>query len=113
VTLAEEMPFSESVEYVQSLREKTPLHFGPMFVNAVMPPLPKIPFPKNLPGNLEIYADYYRLAHERGELNAGYLRKIADAFTDFTRIVLPFQFGGLNTLADFKPLIAHVIGDDK
>lgn len=109
VTLAEEMPFSESLEYVRDLRAKTQIHFGPLFVNAVMPRLPRFALPQGLPEGLGLYGEYYRLARERGDLNDAYVKKITEAFADFECIILPFQFGGLLQLADFRGLAQTVV----
>lgn len=104
VTLAEEMPVCETLEYAKGLKQKTEVHFGPLFVNAVMPEVPKAKVPKSkpIPEELKIYRDYHRLAESRFALNREYLAEIARDFADFTRITLPFRFEGLNGPEDFR-----------
>ena len=67
-TLAEEMPVAESIEYVQALRERTKLAFGPLFINGLVPEPQNISLKTDLPKKLQVYADYYRLARERAAL---------------------------------------------
>jgi anion-transporting ArsA/GET3 family ATPase len=104
VTLAEEMPVCETLEYVGGLREKTEVHFGPLFVNGVMPPVQKLKpgKPKSAPGELAIYRDYHRLAESRFALNREYLAEIERGFPDFTSVLLPFRFEGLDGAAEFR-----------
>jgi anion-transporting ArsA/GET3 family ATPase len=105
VTLAEEMPVCETIEYAKGLNEKTDVCFGPLFVNGVMPEIAKIKSPKSaLPAELMIYRDYHRLAESRYALNREYRREIARDFTDFTRIELPYRFEGLDHADDFRRL---------
>lgn len=110
VTLAEEMPVAETIEYAQGLREKTDLHFGPLFVNAVMPDMPKIKTvpPKKMAEDLGIYWDYYELARSRAKLNREYVREIDESLKEFEKIVLPFAFEGLNAPEDFAGLLGEL-----
>lgn len=108
VTLAEEMPVAETIEYAKGLREKTDFNFGPLFVNAIMPDIPKIKTarPKKMTEDLEIYWDYYELARNRAKLNREYTRQIDESLKDFEKILLPFEFEGLNAPKDFEGLLA-------
>lgn len=112
VTLAEEMPVCETREYVQGLREKTGVGFGPLFINAVMPDPQKIVASTksgskehDLPEELKIYWDYHVLAKNRAKLNREYEAEIATDFKDFDKIVLPYQFEGLSEAKNFKGLM--------
>lgn len=108
VTLAEEMPVCESQEYVNALRKKTELGFGPIFINAVMPPtLPVTPV-DNLPKDLKIFQTYYELATKRAELNQVYVAEIEKRFPDFVKYRVPFYFEGLRSGKDFSTLLRHV-----
>lgn len=102
VTLAEEMPVAESEEYIRSIRAKTKLNFGPMFINAVMPKNPDIPITQNLPEDLLTIQAYYTLAQKRAELNQEYIHIIEKRFKEFNKILIPFQFQGLNSQPDFE-----------
>ena len=105
VTLAEEMPVCESEDYIKALKERTGLGFGPIFVNAIMPQVEAVSVSDSLPANLQIFQNYYNLAKERAQLNQEYLEEINKRFPDFEKIIIPFQFQGLHTSMDFKPLI--------
>lgn len=105
VTLAEEMPVCESEEYVQALKERTHINFGPLFINYVMPPLDTIKGKKNLPGDLSLFWNYYILAKKRADLNQSYIKEIEKRFPDFQKITIPLQFHGLDDKKDFQPLI--------
>jgi anion-transporting ArsA/GET3 family ATPase len=95
VTLAEEMPVAESREYIHALREKTHLHFGPIFINAVMPPVGRVKTHVTLSGGLSLYVDYHHLACERAALNQHYIQEIETSFADFDKLILPFSFENL------------------
>lgn len=101
VTLAEEMPVTESIEYVQALRTRTKLAFGPIFINAIIPEPASVRMPSDVPKSLQVYVDYHRLARERAALQRTYLKVIAEKFADFERIQLPFAFAGLERAEDF------------
>lgn len=105
VTLAEELPVSESEEYVHALKERTKLGFGPMFVNAVMDGVPEVSVKETLPDSVSIFESYYSLAKERGRLNAFYREEIAKRFPGFDKIVIPFQFQGLSEHSLFMPVV--------
>lgn len=104
VTLAEEMPVAESREYIQALREKTNLHFGPIFINAVMPPTERVKNHAHVPEELAVYVDYHRLADERAALNEHYIREIDTSFADFDKLVLPFSFENLVSAKEIRAL---------
>ncbi len=112
VTLAEEMPVSESREYVCALKERTQLSFGPLFINAVMPGVQKITKInlKKLGSQGKILADYYDLALKRSQLNAFYIEEINKSFSDFNKITVPYQFEGLKELKDFDFIIKNIEG---
>lgn len=106
VTLAEEMPVTETKEYADALKAKTNVHFGPLFINNIMPEVPSIQTKaKNVPEDLKIYWQYYDLAWHRHELNQNYLSELEKLFPDFNKINLPMQFHELNTVKDFDPLV--------
>lgn len=50
VTLAEDMPVQESVDFSEKIKAGFYLALGPVFLNAMLPPLPKLyaPFPEHL-----------------------------------------------------------------
>lgn len=105
VTLAEEMPVCESEEYIQALKERTHIGFGPIFVNAIMPKVKPVKSGLDLKGDMKIFWNYYTLAKKRSELNQFYLNEIDKKFSDFKKIILPFQFHGLHTQKNFTPLV--------
>lgn len=105
ITLAEEMPVTESFEYMQALKERTELQFGPLFINAVVPPLEPIKKPSNLDPELAPFWQFYQLTQDRSSLNHGYLKTIDDLFSDFDKITLPFQFKDLKKAADLNSLV--------
>ncbi|MBF0104124.1 MAG: ArsA family ATPase [Deltaproteobacteria bacterium] len=103
VTLAEEMPVNESREYINALKERTNLNFGPLFVNAVMPEIKSLS--RSIPSTesgINTIKNYHNLAVERAKLNQIYIKKINEFFPDFKKIVLPFQF---NEIRDYRGLI--------
>jgi anion-transporting ArsA/GET3 family ATPase len=108
VTLAEEMPVVESEEYVKGLKSNTGMHFGPLFVNAVMPDIQGLTGLSKIPEALVHYGDYHELTRKRAALNRTYLKEIEHAFSDFDRIVLPFVFRELAGAEDFTELKAAV-----
>lgn len=110
VTLAEEMPVCESQEYVQSLKQKVKISFGPIFINQVMTGIGAVESPANISGDLKILYDYYNLTRSRSELNQHYVTEIKKIFTDFEQIILPFQFQGLTQSRQFAPLVDQLIG---
>jgi len=105
VTLAEEMPVNESEEYVDALKQRTHMGFGPLFINAVMPEVKSIKAITKLPSDLDIFWNYYHLAKSRYELNQFYVKEIYKKFPNMNPIIIPFQFHGLNTQKSFQPLI--------
>lgn len=110
VTLAEELPVAESEEYLQALKERTQLHFGPLFINAVMPQVQTVKLKRKPPEATAIFWKYYELAQRRAELNRFYTDRIEKNFPDLKRIVIPFQFHGLNRHKDFLPLVQAMGG---
>jgi len=98
VTLAEEMSVVESKDYVSALRERTELHFGFVFINAVMPFLDQLDV-KNCESRET------ELVQQRAALNKMYVQQIEKEFADFERVVLPFQFQGLTRHGDFESLV--------
>ncbi len=107
VTLAEEMPVAESQEYVNDIRKRTDLSFGPMFVNSVMPrpERMKVDFPDTLPAEMEPFRGYHNLSRERFYLNKEYVREIEQRFPDFIKFIIPFQFHGLSKKEHIASLI--------
>lgn len=108
VTLAEEMPVAESREYIQALREKTNLHFGPIFINAVMPNVERVKTNSSLPEDLTIYTSYHNLARERAALNQHYRKEIDSSFPDFDKLVLPFSFENLVSSKEIRNLASSL-----
>lgn len=104
VTLAEEMPVAESREYIQALRDKTQLHFGPIFINAVMPGVGRVKNREPLSEELSLYVNYHRLACERAALNQHYIQEIATSFADFNKLILPFSFENLVSAKEIRVL---------
>lgn len=112
VTLAEEMPVTESIEFIAALRARTRLAFGPVFVNALVKAPAKIAAAMenktDWPQDLEVYAAYYRLARDRAKLQKESLKVIDESFADFDRIHIPLVFTGLDRAADFSGLAASL-----
>ena len=105
VTLAEEMPVTETLDYHHKL-QKLHVGFGPLFINAIMTSLPALQKPKvSCPKELNQYIEFYRLAQNRAELHQTYLQKITDEFKKLDKIILPFQFSGIQNATDFEPLL--------
>lgn len=107
VTLAEEMPVSETKEFIKSLSEKTKMAIGPLFVNGITPkidPVSKTNLNK-LKGDHEIYVNYYELVEQRRELNEFYIKKLKKDLAKFDQIELKFQFRGLDHQKDFSDFI--------
>jgi hypothetical protein len=103
---------AETKEFAANLKTKTKLHFGPLFVNAIMPEILRIKEPKEaLPQDLQTYWDYYELARNRFELNHDYTKDIEKDFSDFEKIFLPFQFKDLSSSKDFAPLLEKLKGE--
>ncbi|OVE81966.1 hypothetical protein BVY03_01570 [bacterium K02(2017)] len=108
VTLAEEMPVNESFEYVATLKEKTNLNFGPLFINSVMPEIVAVKKNKNTPENLIDCWNYYQLTYKRSLLNQYYIDDIHNKFPNLEKITLPFQFKDLDNVKDFSNLLSSL-----
>lgn len=107
VTLAEEMPVTETVEFAAALKSKIKIAFGPLFVNAVVTAPPKIKLPKHgdFADELAVYRDYYELAQSRAALNAEYVAQIAQRLPDLERIALPFRRKGVDDVRGIGELL--------
>lgn len=104
VTLAEEMPVAESIEYIQSLKEKTQLNFGPAFINAVHPDISKIKLPKEQQEIVDLVR-FYDLTRSRAQLNQDYISILRKKLTDFDFVTLPYLFHEIRNIKDIKPLL--------
>lgn len=105
VTLAEEMPVVETSEFAAALKKSAKMSFGPLFINALMSPLPDVSERDHLSDELSLYRKYYDLTRKRAQLHKQYMTDIKKRFADFERIELPFLFSDLSTPADFDSLI--------
>lgn len=110
VTLAEEMPVNEYIEYIEALKSKIDIAFGPIFINGVMPSLPDLSKPRSLPQQAELLWNYYRLAHDHADLHQYYINKLNKEFPDFEKVVLPFQFKPLLNTSDYANLLHTLEG---
>lgn len=104
VTLAEEMPVNETTEFLANLTGKIPMALGPVFINAVVPELSKIAPKKALPEELKIYQDYYHLNQQRALLNHRYVRVLNERLPHLNKMIVPFQFQGLQDQGSFQTL---------
>lgn len=104
VTLAEEMPVSESIEYIDSLKQKTKLNFGPAFINAVYPEGSRIKL-NPCPNDLQDLIAFHELTNSRHELNQTYINVLRQKLSRFDFITMPYLFNELTCPADFVPLL--------
>lgn len=104
VTLAEEMPVSESIEYIDSLKQKTNLNFGPAFINSVYPEVSHIKL-NPCPQDLQDLMTFHELTYSRHELNQTYINILRQKLRQFDFITIPYLFNELTCVADFKPLL--------
>lgn len=107
-TLAEEMPVSESHEYLTTLRDKDLIPTGPVFINAVMPGVEKVKKPQQLPLSLNCVWDLYTLAKERAALNDHYTAEIKKLLHGCEFFLVPFYFNGLNDFSDYQNLLNQI-----
>lgn len=108
VTLAEEMPVSESLDYLRTLREKNLIPTGPVFINAVMPNVEKVKRPQKLPETIRAVWDFYSLARERAALNEHYCDELKKNLTECSFFIVPFSFKTLTEHADYEKLLEQI-----
>jgi len=107
VTLAEEMPVTESIDYMKVLAEKKLIPTGPIFINAVMPTVEKIKKPAKM-NDPHLFWEYYNLAKERAALNQYYIDVIQENFKKNALSIIPYDFNGLSTLNDYDKLLENI-----
>lgn len=92
VTLAEEMPVKETLEYQQNLLNKTSVSLGPYFINQIFPKVPRIKEPSKKNTNTELIWNYYDLTKQRRALQNKYSKWLNEQLPSAQFYRLPFIF---------------------
>lgn len=104
VTLLEDLPISETLEFYDKLKNRTKISLDSIFLNQVLPKIPFRPACKNpLPKHLKIYQSYAEFSHKRFRLQQSYKQKLLQNFSGKT-FELPFLFTGLQSQNDLSTL---------
>lgn len=108
VTLAEEMPVTETIEFIERIQKQTNLPLGPLFINCVWEQLANIKFPKEFPKELTPIKDYYDLVQNRSALNKDNINKLVSQLDHPESFVLPYFKEGLEDYSILKKLLKEM-----
>lgn len=97
VTLAEEMPVQETLEYQQNILQKTEINLGPYFINHIFPKVGRVAEPKHLDENTQTIWNYYKLVKERRALQNKYVKVLEEKLPQAEFYKLPYQFNPIST----------------
>lgn len=109
VTLAEEMPVVETIEFTQALANKSKIAIDEIFINGVFPKQEPIKFSKNVYRSHPDLAHYMDLAINRSELHASYVKKVETELSAFDQTVVPYQFEELKKIEDLSNLVGEFL----
>lgn len=104
ITLLEDLPVNETLEFTKQVKNRTNIHLDTLFLNQTLPRVIHDKPKQHVAENLKTYADYAALGYERENLQQHYKTLLQKSFAGHL-IELPFLFSGIQNDSDIEELL--------